>query len=239
MPGFGGTMSVRRVKVDCPFENFATTEPQNENDSATEHQLESRPKHAHETNEFQAAANVLVVLLFERCYLGFFLDVGANEASTGEVFLRTRRNVGEHRLNAFEALVDAASEGLDHNADRGQRQKSEQRQPRTDRNHERQSACGVDDGVGRIHDRGTQQHAYCIQIVSRARHNVARAIALVVGVAQTFEAGEKVVAKVELNVARDADHDPSREVLKDTFREGDGQQHSCPEKKLMARDASV
>ncbi len=60
--------------------------------------------------------------------LRLFLHVGADHARAGEVFLRPRRNLGEHGLNAFEALVNPPSEVLDHDADNRQRQKGIQRQ---------------------------------------------------------------------------------------------------------------
>ena len=164
---------------------------------------------------------------FEGANLGLFLHVGANQARSGEILLRARGDVGEHGLDALEALVNAAAESLNDDADGGQRQEGVERQPRADRDHEGQRARGVDDRVGRVHDRRAEQHADRIQIVGGARHNVAGAIALVVGVGEAFEAREQIVAQVEFDVAGDADHDPAGEELEDSLGDGDGEQH-CP-----------
>ena len=187
----------------------------------------------------QAAADVFLVLGLEGFDFGFFLHVGANQACAGEILLRAGGDVGEHGLNALEALVNAAAEGLDDDADCGQRQEREQRQPGADGDHERQRAHRVDQRVGGIHDRWTEQHANGVQVVGRPRHNVAGAMALVVGVAQVFQAGEKIVAEIELDVARNANHHPAREELEDSFSDGDGEKHSRVDEQLVLGNAGV
>ena len=42
--------------------------------------------------------------------LGFFLHIGTDQAGTGKVFLGPGGDIGEHGLDALEALVDAAAE---------------------------------------------------------------------------------------------------------------------------------
>ena len=69
---------------------------------------------------------------------------------------------------------------------------------------------------------GPSEHADGVEVVGGAGHDVAGAGALVEAVGQTFEMGEQIVAEVELDLARDADHDPAREVLEDAFGERDG-----------------
>ena len=169
----------------------------------------------------------------------FFLHVGANQASAGKVLLGAGGDVGEHGLNAFEAFVDAAAESLDHDADGGQRQERVEREPGADGDHEGQRARGVDDGVRRVHDRGAEQHADRVQVIGGARHDVAGAMALVVGVGKAFETREQIVAQIELDVARDADDDPASEELEDSFGDRDGEQHSGIEQKFVAGYAGV
>ncbi len=65
---------------------------------------------------------------------------------------------------------------------------------------------------------GPKQLPYGIQVVGGARHDVAGAGALVVRMRKTFQVLEKVVAEVELNVARDADHYPARQELEYALR---------------------
>src|SRR5215469_7763308 len=188
------------LKRRLTSEDFTSSEPQDQDESAAEHEFQCGPEHAHEANQFQAAANVLFVLAFKSSDLRFFLHVSPNKSRTRKILLCPRGDVGEHCLNTLEAFVNAASESLNDDADGGQRQEREERQPGADRDHERERTGGVDNGVRRIHDRGSEQHANGIQVVGGARHNVAGAMALIVRVAETLEVGEEVVAEIELDV---------------------------------------
>ena len=129
--------------------------------------------------------------------------------------------------------MNASAESLDHDAHRRQRQERVKREPGTDGDHEGQRARGVDEGVGRVHDGGAEQHADRVQVVGGARHNVAGAVTLVVGVRKDFQTREQIVAQVELYVARDADHDPAGEELEDSLGDGDGKQHCRVEKQFV------
>ena len=65
------------------------------------------------------------------------------------------------------------------------------------------------------------------------------AMALVVGIREAFESQKKIVAQVELDVARNADDDPAGQELKDSLGGGDTEQDGSVEQKLAAGDASV
>src|ERR1019366_5610885 len=65
-------------------------------------------------------------------------------------------------------------------------------------------------------------HPDGVQIVGGAGHDVAGAVALVVGVGEALQVLEQVVAQIEFDVAGDADDHPAREELEDAFDEGDG-----------------
>ena len=86
--------------------------------------------------------------------------------------------------------MNAAAEILDDDAGDGQWQKSVDGQLGADGEHEAESAGSEDHGVGRVHDGRAEQHPHRIQVVGGAGHNVARAVALIVGVGQTFEVRE-------------------------------------------------
>ena len=64
-------------------------------------------------------------------------------------------------------------------------------------------------------------------------------MALVVGVAELFEAREQVVAQVKFDVARDADNNPAGEELEDPLGDGDGEQQSSVDQELVAGDPFV
>ena len=124
-------------------------------------------------------------------------------------------------MNAFEALVNAASEILNNDAGDGQGQKSVEGELGADGEHEAESARGEDQCVGRVHDGGAEQHTDCVQVVGGAGHDVTGAVALVVGVGETLEVREQVVAQIELDVARDADDHPARQKLEDALEQRD------------------
>ena len=50
---------------------------------------------------------------------------------------------------------------------------------------------------------------------------------------------EEIVAQVELDLARDADHDPAGEKLKDSFAERNGDQQPAPRQQLAVSNAAV
>src|SRR5580658_630803 len=186
---------------------FAPAHPQYDDYGGTEHEFQRRPEHSHQADQAQAAADVFLVGAFEGGDLGLLLHIGADDAGAGEVFLGAGRDVRKHGLNALEALVNAASEILDDYAGYGQRQKGEERQLRADGQHKSQRSGGGNNGVGRIHDRRAQQHTDGVEVVGGAGHDVAGAVALIVGVREALEVREQVVAQIEFDVASDGDND--------------------------------
>ena len=221
-----------------PSRTCSSAEPQHDHDSRAEHQFQRGPEHPHQADQSEAAADVFLVGAFEGGDLGLFLHIGADDAGAGEVFLGAGRDVGEHGLNAFEALVNAASEILDDDAGDGQRQKGVEGELGADGEHEAQRAGGEDNGVGRVHDGGAEQHPDGVQVVGGAGHDVAGAVALVVGVREAFEVREQVVAQIELDIARDADDYPARQKLEDSLGQRDGDDEQGVGEKFLAGDAA-
>ena len=86
---------------------------------------------------------------------------------------------------------------------------------------------------------GPEQHAHGVQVVGGAGHDVAGAGALVEAEVEGFEMAEEIVAQVELDLTRDADHDPAGEELKDSFAGGDGDQQPAPGEQFAVSDAVV
>ncbi len=103
---------------------------EHDDDGEAEQRLQRGPQHAHQANQLQAARDVFLVVGLEALDFGFFLHVGANQAGAGEVLLRAGGDVGEHCLNALEAIVNAAAEILHDDAEDGQRREGEKRKPR-------------------------------------------------------------------------------------------------------------
>ena len=108
-----------------------------------------------------------------------------------------------------------------------------------DGQHEAQRAGGEDKGVGRVHDGRAEQHPDRIQIVGGARHNVARAVALVIGVGEALEVREQIVAQIELDIAGNADDHPARQKLKNSLDQRDGDDQQRVGEKLLAGHAGV
>ena len=111
--------------IHLAHEDLPSAEPEHDDYGGAEHEFQRRPEHSHQAHQAEAAADVFLVGVLEGRDLGLFLHIGADDAGAGEVFLGAGRNVGEHGLNAFEALVNAASEILDDDAGDGQRQKGD------------------------------------------------------------------------------------------------------------------
>ena len=86
---------------------------QRDHERNTEDKLERGPEHRHQPSEQQTAADVFLVGALEGGDLRFFLREGADEACAGEVLLRLRGDVREHRLNALETRMDARPKVLD------------------------------------------------------------------------------------------------------------------------------
>ena len=172
---------------DAMQQDFAAADPQHDHDGDAEQGFQRRPQHAHQAHQLQTARDVFGVLALEALDLRLLLHVGANQPRSGKVLLRLGRDVGEHGLDALEALVNLAAEVLHHDADHGQRQEGEQREPGADAEHEHQRARGEHHGVGGVHDAGPGQHAHRVQIVGGAGHDVAGARALIKTVRQPLQ----------------------------------------------------
>src|SRR5208282_385298 len=220
-------------------EDLSSAEPQHDDNGSAEHEFQCGPEHSHQADQAKAAAYVFPVGALEGGDLGLFLHIGADDAGARKIFLGAGRDVGEHGLNAFEALVNAAAEILYDDAGNGQRQKSVEGQLGADGEHEAESAGGEDDGVGRVHDGGAEQHPDRVQVVGGAGHNVARAVALVVGVGEALKVREQVVAQIEFDIARDSDDHPARQKLEDSLDQSDGDDKQGVGEKLLAGDPGV
>ncbi len=149
-------------------------------------------------------------------------SVGADDAGAGEVFLSARRDVGEHGLDAFEALVNLAAKILNHDAGDREGQKGIHRKLGADLEHVTHGQRGENDRVGGIHDCRAQQIAHGVQVVGSAGHDVAGAVALIVGVRKAFEVSEQIVAQVKFDVARNADDYPAGQELEDALGDKNG-----------------
>ena len=73
-----------------------------------------------------------------------------------------------------------------------------------------------------------------VQIVRRPGHDVAGAGALVKGVGQVLQVAENVVAHLELDFARDADHDLAVQVKKNAFGAPHAQDQGGINEQLLA-----
>ena len=135
--------------------------------------------------------------------------------------------------------MNLSAEVLDKNASGRQRQKGKHRKPRTDLQHERQRAGGKYDRVRRVHDRRPEQHAHSVQIVGRARHDVAGPRALIVRIRKRFQMLKEIVAQVEFDLTRNADQNPPHQKLKETFTERDHNQRKRVRDDLVAGDAPI
>src|ERR1019366_4225540 len=220
-------------------QDFAPADPQYDDDGEAEQRFQRRPQHTHQAHQLETARDVFGVLAFEALDFRLLLHISANQPRSGKDFLRFGRDVGEHGLDALEALVNLAAKVLHHDAYYGQWQEGEQGKPGADAQHEHQRARGEHHGIGGVHYAGPGQHAHRIQIVGRPRHDVDGARALIKAVRQPLQMGEQVVAQIEFNFARDPDQDPAGEELENGFGPGDRQQQGRVRQQFVACDAQV
>jgi hypothetical protein len=108
-----------------------------------------------------------------------------------------------------------------------------------DPEHIDQGAYGEDQRIRGIHDGRTEQHADCVQVIRCSRHDVARASALIVGERELLKMMEQIVAQVELDIAGDADDDPTSKELKNALAQGDHNHQKGIESELLRRPAAL
>ena len=99
--------------------------------------------------------------------------------------------------------------------------------------------AGKHERIGGVHDCRTQELPNGIQVVGCAGHDVAGAGALVVGVREAFEMLKKIVAEIELNVTRNADHDPTSQKLENSLRTSHQQNQRRIKFQLIDGDAGI
>ena len=201
-----------------------------------EDEFQSGPEHAHELDQAKSAGNVLAVELLEEANLRLLAGKGSDQARARIIFLGLRGDVGKAGLDALEAVVDSGSEVLNEDAGDGHGRQRDQGQIRADAEHEEQRADGEENGIGGVHEGWAEQHAHCLQVVGHAGHDVAGAVTLIEARVLLFQVDEEVVAQVELDLARDADENPSLGVKKDAFDQRDSHQQPGEEQNPVASD---
>ena len=85
--------------------------------------------------------------------------------------------------------------------------------------------------------RRAQQVAHRLQVVGHARHDVAGAVVLIEARVLLFQVNEEVVAQVELDLARDANQNPSLRVEKNALHQRDQNQQPSEDQNPVAGDS--
>ena len=188
---------------DAAADHLAAAHPQHEQRAETEEKRHARIEHALQPDQDAVAAHVFVIRRAEPPDLVRFLVIRADDADTGERLLDDRAQIGELRLDGLEAPVNRAAEILHAHRHERQRKQRDERQPRVDRRHQDDRDGKHEDRAGRIHHRRADHHAHGVQIVGRARHQVAGAPGLVVAERHLLQPREKCVP-MSYSISRDA-----------------------------------
>ncbi len=106
----------------------------------------------------------------------------------------------------------------------------EQKKQRAHREHNR---------IGAVHDRGPQQHAHRVQIVGEAGHDIAGPIALIESRILLFKMAEKVITQVKLDLARNANQNPTLRIEKHALHQRNRHQRSRKQHDSAMRNAVV
>ena len=219
--------------------HVAAAQPQDEERSEAEKQRHARIEHALQPDQDAVAIDVLLVRAAEPLQFVRFLGVGADDPHARQRLLHHRRHFRQLRLDGFEATVDRAPEVAHRERDERQRHQRNQRQPRVDRQHQHDGDHEHEDGVRGVHHRGTDHHADGVQVVGRARHEVAGAPRLVEAEREPLELREEIIADVVLDPARRADEDPAHEEQERAAHDRDPEDQQRIEGELLPRDAGV
>ena len=145
------------------------------------------------------------------------LNVGAHHTQAREMLLHQGAHGCELGLHFLEAVVHTPPEATSHVRDEHQRHHGQHEQQRADRRHQRHRGHEGRDGRGRVHGPRPEHHAHGRQVRHRAAHDVARALALIVGGREPQQVREQVVAQLELDLAADTDEHAPRDVAEDTL----------------------
>ena len=110
---------------------------------------------------------------------------------------------------------------------------------RVNRRHQDDGHDEHDDGVGRVHHRRADHRADGVQIVGRARHQVAGPPRLIVRERHLLQPGEEGVAQVVFDLPRGADEDAAHQEAEGAADERDRQQQRRVHRELPARHAGI
>ena len=178
---------------------------------------ESRKKQAPGSDQLDVALDVIPVDAIEGFDFRLFLRIGANDANAREIFLRARGKRAQSGLDPFRKPVNDPAEVIHGDDYKRHRQQDPQRETRGQLDHEieREDACG--NRVGRVHDARAEHHADGVEVISGARHQVARAVADIEFRLEFYQPGEQIIAQVVFDLARDSDQNPSRPEREKSF----------------------
>ena len=199
-----------------------------------QHQQTGQPKNERQTrieerlqpDEDGVALEILEVLAPEPFGLHRLAAIGPHHTNTGERFLHHRAQGGQLGLDPLRLAVDCAAEGLDRDRHEWQRQQRDQGQHGVDRQHQRNRHDEHHGGAGHVHHGGPDHHAHRVQVVGRARHQVAGAVGMEIGQRQPLHPREERVPQVVLEVAGRPDDDPPDQKAEDPADERKAQQQA-------------
>ena len=172
-------------------------------------QRTSDPKHrkeraVSERTALQPDDRVAAHNLEDRARFVGFLVVGADHAHPRQRLLDDGAQIGELLLNGFEALVDGRTEVADADRDERQRQQRHQRQARVERHISTIATTNTRMVLAEYITAGADHHAHGVEIVGRARHQVAGPPRLVVGERHLLQPHEERVTEHRILMSREA-----------------------------------
>ena len=106
--------------------------------------------------------------------LGFAAGIGADHADRGQVLLDRRGQLGDALLHLLETVVGAPAIVAHCQRDQRRRQEDERRELPVGRAHDGEHDGEGQGGLEQEHEPWAEHHADGIEIVDRARHQVAR-----------------------------------------------------------------
>jgi hypothetical protein len=216
---------------DPPGQHLAAAIPEHRQKGEADERLQQGLEDARDAHQPDILRDICAVQFFEVAQLGLFLHEGAHHAHAGQVLLHAATDIRKHGLDALKARVNGTPEEDHRQAHQGRRQDGQGCQTPIHNDHDDDGQQESKAGFGPIHNARAEHHADSVQVVGRARHDVAGAHAAVIIRRKLHQVTEQIVTQVVFDVARDPDDDHAHPVLKEALDGGEPHQQSSEAQK--------
>ena len=178
---------------------MAGAEPQHQQPGESKDERQTGVEQRLESDDRGVALQILLILTSEPLCLDRLATIRSNDANASQRLLHHRAQGRQLGLDLLGLAIDRAAEALDRHRNQRQRQQRRQCQPGINRQHEYHRHHEDDARVAHVHDGRPHHHPHRVEVVCRARHQVAGAVGVEVGQRQPLHVVKEKVAEFVLN----------------------------------------